>query len=75
MKAFLRSAIVMAACTLVGTAHAQSAGPADIPTAQPESVGVDSRKLVVTPQGRSAFVRMFDLDPGFFSTVDGRAAA
>ena len=25
----------------------------------------DSRKLVVTPQGRSAFVRLFDLDPVF----------
>ena len=28
----------------------------------------DSRKLVVTPQGRSAFVRLFDLDQGFFGT-------
>jgi DNA-binding transcriptional ArsR family regulator len=29
----------------------------------------ESRKLVVTPQGRSAFVTLFDLEESFFNTV------
>jgi len=46
MNAFQSSAVVLAACLLAGAAQAQGTGPADIPSAQPEAVGVDSRKLV-----------------------------